>query len=299
MNILLKSIHLTKHGVFFALFLFISLQLNNILIVGNKLFHELIYNAVISMFFGFVWYLALAFLDYIQNNLLKEAILKKDPISLFILQCVIVILFFAITAFILNQTLNFISGEYYLGEKYILIGIILFNYFVTFIYTRFFIHKKDVELDYKVFSTISKNKTKLNQSSDNNQLSIYGLGKNEVVHMDSDDFIFAKSDGHYLRIYYFVHRNNLGNKKVRSILVKNSLKTLITGVFADFSHITRVHKSYITNYNYVKSVRNLPNNKGGVIAMNFVGINIPVGPTKINNVNAYILLNNLKIPVYN
>jgi hypothetical protein len=312
----LQNFSLVKICIFFTLFLYISLILRCSFDFSKiHLLNELIYNALFSILFGFVFYLALVFLDRIKKNVLKETILKKDIISCFIQQVLTICVFFAITAFLVNEGLDYIitldhiinqvpsllffSDCHYLRTNYILVGIILFNYFIIFYFIRFFINKKDFKIDFGGFSTSLEDKKNSIQLSKNKQLSIYGLGKNEVVHMDSDDFIFAKSDGHYIHIYYFVERNNVGNKRVRSILVRNSLKTLITEVFADFSYIARVHKSYVANYNYVKQVRNLPNNKGGIITMNFVNVNIPIGATKINNVNTYLLLNNIKIPIYN
>lgn len=312
----LKNFNLVKICMFFTLFLYISLILRSLFNFSEiYLLNELIYNAIFTIIFGFVFYLAFAFLDGIKKNVLKETILKKDIISSLIQQVATCCLFFAITAFLLNEGLDYIitldhiidqvpsllyfSNKHYLRNNYILVGIILFNYLIIFYFIRFFINKKGIKIDYGGFSTSLEDKKNSKQLTNNKQLSIYGLGKNEVVHMGSDDFIFAKSDGHYIHIYYFVERNNVGNKRVRSILVRNSLKTLITEVFADFSYIARVHKSYIANYNYVKQVRNLPNNKGGIITMNFVNVDIPIGATKINNVNTYLLLNNTETPIYN
>jgi hypothetical protein len=312
----LQNFSLVRICMFFTLLLFTSLVLRCLFNFSKiNLLNDLIYNAIFSILFGFVFYLAFVFLDRIKKNVLKETILKKDIISFFMQQVVTICVLFAITAFLLHEgfdyiitldhiinqvpSLLFFSDSHHLRKNYILVGIILFNYFIIFYYIRFFIQKKDLNIDHGGFSTSLEDKKNSVQLSNNKQLSIYGLGKNEVVHMDSDDFIFAKSDGHYIHIYYFVERNNVGNKKVRSILVRNSLKTLITGVFADFSYIARVHKSYIANYNYVKQVRNSPNNKGGIITMHFVNVDIPIGATKINNVNTYLLLNNTKTPIYN
>ncbi|MFT4801089.1 MAG: hypothetical protein ACI93N_000854 [Flavobacteriaceae bacterium] len=312
----LKNFNLVKTCMFFTLFLYISIILMSLFNFSEiHLLNELIYNAIFTIIFGFVFYLAFVFLDGIKKNVLKETILKKDIISSLMQQIVTICLFFAITAFLLNKGLDYIitfdhiidqvpsllffSNEHYLRKNYILVGIILFNYLIIFCFIHFYINKKDLKIDYGGFLTSLEDKKNSKQLSNNKQLSIYGLGKNEVVHMDSDDFIFAKSDGHYIHIYYFVERNNVGNKRVRSILVRNSLKTLITEIFADFRYIARVHKSYVANYNYVKQVRNLPNNKGGIITMNFVNVNIPIGATKINNVNTYLLLNNTETPIYN
>jgi hypothetical protein len=312
----LKNFNLVKICMFFTLFLYISLILRSLFYFSEiYLLNELSYNAIFTIIFGFVFYLAFAFLDGIKKNVLKETILKKDIISSLIQQVATCCIFFAITAFLLNEGLDYIitldhiidqvpsllyfRNKHYLRKNYILVGIILFNYLIIFYFIRFFINKKGIKIDYGGFSTSLEDKKNSKQLTNNKQLSIYGLGKNEVVHMDSDDFIFAKSDGHYIHIYYFVERNNVGNKRVRSILVRNSLKTLTTEVFADFSYIARVHKSYAANYNYVKQVRNLPNNKGGIITMNFVKVDIPIGATKINNVNTYLLLNNTETPIYN
>jgi hypothetical protein len=312
----LKNFNLVKICMFFTLFLYISLILRSLFNFSEiYLLNELIYNAIFTIIFGFVFYLSFAFLDGIKKNVLKETILKKDIISSLIQQVATCCLFFAITAFLLNEGLDYIttldhiidqvpsllsfSSKHYLRKNYILVGIILFNYLIIFYCFRFFINKKGIKIDYGGFSTSLEDKKNSKQLTNNKQLSIYGLGKNEVVHMDSDDFIFAKSDGHYIHIYYFVERNNVGNKRVRSILVRNSLKILITEVFADFSYIARVHKSYIANYNYIKQVRNLPNNQGGIITMNFVNVDIPIGASKINNVNTYLLLNNTETPIYN
>ena len=302
-----QDISFVKQCKFFTLFLFISLNLKCLLDTSSyNLFYEVLYNGIFSILFGVVFYLALIFLQYLKKNVLNDTFFKDDLLSFFIQQVVTVFVFFAITGFFLDKIfvsiaalipfVNTFQGGHYLAGKFTIVAIILFNYFIILNYLRFIMDKRGIHLDCSSLSGGSTTKSK--ESYVNNKLSIYGLNKNEVVHMDSKDFIFAKSDGHYMKIYFFAERNNIGNKRVRSILVRNSLKKMITEVFADFDHIARVHKSYIINYSYVKKVRNLPNNKGGVIDMSFVDIKIPIGFTKIENVNTYLLMNNLDVPIY-
>jgi hypothetical protein len=241
--------------------------------------------------------------------LFKENSLDKELISFLKQQVVVVFLFFAITAIIIElcrsylvQIIPFVTvvnSAHYFVEKYFLAGIIVLNYFMVLSGIYFFAKQSNFKFERAGFAPLLEDKIKPSKSKQNTQISIYGLGKNEVLQLDIDDFIFAKSDGHYIHIYYFVEKNNIGKQRIRSFLVRNSLKTLMSDVFQNFSHVSRIHKSHIINYNYAKSVRNFPNNKGGVMTMNFVALDIPIGVTKINNVNAYVLLNHRNILIYN
>jgi len=309
MTIPLQDISIINRCKYFTLFLFISLNLKCLFtLVEGFFFDEIIYNGIFSLFFALVFYFALVFIQYFKQNILSETILKKDSISYLMQQIVTVSVFFAVVFFPLDRGSGLISNlipffndfqwRDHFYQKFILDAVIVFNYFIIFNYIRFDANKRGVKLDYKSFSQNSYIKRKSNDSR-NNQLSIYGLSKDEVVHMKADDFIFAKSEGHYLKVYYFLERNNTDNKKIRSILIRNSLKKLSLDVFKDFEHIARVQKSYIINYNYVENIRILPNNKGGTVSMSFLNINIPVSVTKIDDLNAYMLINNIDIPIYN
>jgi hypothetical protein len=308
-SIPLPNISLLKQCGFFTLFLFISINLYSFLSeFVNSFFYELIYNGIFAMVFGISFFLASLFLNFIKKSVLNENILKKDFLSCCIHRIIVVFIFFMVTALLFMLVISFVSKfipsfnsfqeRHYLEEKFILGTIVFLNLFLILYFIRSVIKEDNFKIEFKsiVPEVLAEKAAPVYLS---NKFSIYGLNKGEVVHMDSNDFIFAKSDGHYIKIYYFVKRTNTGRKSVRSILIRNSMKSMFLDVFVSIKHIDRVHKSYAINYNYIKSVRNLPYNKGGILTMNFVNINIPIGFTRINKVNTYLLLNKLDVPIYN
>ncbi len=119
------------------------------------------------------------------------------------------------------------------------------------------------------------------------EVTITGLNKGEVVHFSANNFFYAKSEGHYIKIFYLSSLTNDKNKVVKSILIRSSMTLLQNKVFFKFDYIFRVHRSYFVNLNYVKSLKNYAYRQGGVLKLMIVEMSIPVGRVGISKVNEY------------
>ncbi len=85
--------------------------------------------------------------------------------------------------------------------------------------------------------------------------TIYGKNCNEQINVIKDGFIFAKSDGHFIKVYYRCAQS----KQIKSSLIRNSMTNLGYQTM-DFNTIYRCHKSYFVNLNHLKNIRT--SNKG-------------------------------------
>jgi DNA-binding LytR/AlgR family response regulator len=122
---------------------------------------------------------------------------------------------------------------------------------------------------------------------------INGLNKNESVYTKIDNFIFAKSEGHYIKVYYIVERVHGKHEVVKSLLVRNSMKALLSTVFKDIKGIMRVQNSYIINCTHLKYLKFANFNKTAHIEMDYIKNRIPVSANKINELETYLINNNL------
>lgn len=130
------------------------------------------------------------------------------------------------------------------------------------------------------------------------EVTIIGLNKDEKVHLMIDDFLYAKSEGHYVKLFYFSKITNHHTKFVRSIIIRSSMKSLETTVFSSFENVHRVQRGYFVNINYVKFLRNIPYSQGGFVTLSTLDIKIPVGKSHLSKINSYIELKKPEIPIY-
>lgn len=127
-------------------------------------------------------------------------------------------------------------------------------------------------------------------------LTVVGLNKNEVVTFNSSDFIYAKSEGHYIKIFYLCANTNIDRPLVKSILFRKSMKSM-EDVLLKVSYIFRGHNSYFVNLKKVKCYRT--NDKGAILVLNVLTIEVPVSKKNVNRIKSYLTLNHDNVIIYN
>ena len=117
----------------------------------------------------------------------------------------------------------------------------------------------------------------------NRRITIKGVNKGEEFIMNSSLVIYMKSEGHYLKIFYFseVH------KKIKFDFIRSSMGNVEKNIMGVAS-IMRVHKSYFINFDYIKQVR--VNASGGVACLSIGNIKLPLSKTYLENVKDSILM---------
>ncbi|NAS12455.1 LytR/AlgR family response regulator transcription factor [Poritiphilus flavus] len=82
---------------------------------------------------------------------------------------------------------------------------------------------------------------------DNSKIFIKTHLKSDDFHLESREFIFARSEGNYVEICL------LNNDSIEKLLKRISIKDL-EHQLASLNYIVRTHRSYLVNMNYVSSV---------------------------------------------
>ena len=179
---------------------------------------------------------------------------------------------------------------------------VLFNYYYDYERKEHEFHSFDHSLNQSFDKTreqlVLQNDIALNRhfvDSDVN-LTISGLNKDEVVTFNSKDFIYANSDGHYIKMFYLVSSTNLERPLVKSILIRNSMKSMETELLKVL-HILRVHNSFFVNLKMVKYYRG--NSKGGLLVLTLLNIKIPVSKRNVNRTKSILLLNHPHVLIHN
>jgi len=129
-------------------------------------------------------------------------------------------------------------------------------------------HLKSIEIENNQANKNFKNKRKL---------VLIGKNKNESFTIDIDQFIYAKSEGHYIKIIY-LHTNL---KKIKFHTLRNKISA-IESQLSEFDTIFRCHQSYIINLHYLKSVTG---NKNKAYARLVYSENIPISNTYFEYLN--------------
>lgn len=115
--------------------------------------------------------------------------------------------------------------------------------------------------------------------SDNEMLTFKGLNKEEEVEVPIEDFMYIKSEGHYIKIYY----KTKGINGVAFKTIRNSIKNLLCALSANIP-IVRVHKSYLVNTGQIKYSR--LNSLGGVVCLKN-NVKIPLSRTFYSQVKSH------------
>lgn len=115
----------------------------------------------------------------------------------------------------------------------------------------------------------------------NKTIFFLGLNKEECFEIKLDEFLYAKSEGHYIKIFY-MKRNGSTSFSTSSGMIRNSIKNIIHNrELLEDNGILRIHRSYIVNVKKLKRVRT--NNLGSFVYLKFDNIQLPVGQTFIKD----------------
>lgn len=82
-----------------------------------------------------------------------------------------------------------------------------------------------------------------------NEFFITGKNRNESLKLNVHQFIYAKSEGHYIKISYF----KKNTKNIKFYTLRNTIST-VESQLSDYDSLFRCHKSYIINISFLKSV---------------------------------------------
>ncbi len=200
--------------------------------------------------------------------------------------------FIVLSKFLLNPYLNigFLSKEG-IDKEQLFNEVLKIVFFVQFCFV-FFVKRNMEDISMMVKKENLKNTTKIKYMFKRNsanilaqeELVISGLNKNEVLSFDSKNVLYIKSEGHYVKIFYYCMKSC----SVKSKILRNSMKN-IENDLTKAPSVVRVHKSYIVNLRNVKYVR-ITTSRSGLIGMSENGIKLPLSETYIASLMSYINL---------
>ncbi len=174
---------------------------------------------------------------------------------------------------------------------------VLFNYYYDYEHVDDVSQSIDRNFDDRSKSLMNENDYTANHSINSDvTLTIAGLNKDEVVTFSSKDFIYAKSDGHYIKMFYLLCSTNLERPMVKSILIRNSMKSMENELLKVL-HILRVHNSFFVNLRMVKYYRG--NSKGGLLVLTLLNIKVPVSKRNVNRTKSILILNHPHVLIHN
>jgi len=113
-------------------------------------------------------------------------------------------------------------------------------------------------------------------------VEIFGRNKNEAYRLDLNRFLYAKSEGHYLKIAL----KNLINNGVEYIIIRNSLGSL-TQQLLSIDVICQCHRSYLINLNFIEEFNSIKG-KGKEVKLKFSKNIIPVSKKYFSCLDDYL-----------
>ncbi len=302
---------------FYFFFFFIGSYYSSTLTANNRLIYSFFYGLCLGVSYNVVTLiLRSTSKDYVIISL-------KVYIMYVIVLCIVSFFLCVLSFFLINYSFNSKDIDFtnipldiaYLPILFLhvfevilfyQIVFVLFNYYYDYERIEGDSHTLDHTLDH-VFDhspdhtkeqPVLHNDTPLHRhymDSDVN-LTITGLNKDEVVTFNSKDFIYANSDGHYIKMFYLVSSTNLERPLVKSILIRNSMKSMETELLKVL-HILRVHNSFFVNLKMVKYYRG--NTKGGLLVLTLLNIKVPVSKRNVNRTKSILLLNHPHVLIHN
>lgn len=144
-----------------------------------------------------------------------------------------------------------------------------FTYLLLYMYNMI---KSEVNVEVKNKSDIIPTD---NFHSDGKIISLFGKNINEYLTLNSNNFIFAKSEGHYIKLYYLCNKNLQLNKYV----FRNTM-TNLEHMTINCSSIYRCHKSFFINLDFLISI--VGNSNKSQVYIKHSPYKIPVSKQKIN-----------------
>jgi len=197
--------------------------------VNVKIVLSLIYGVVL----GGGFYLALVFLHGSGN---KVWALWKEILWLILTVFVITSINFILRQFLFSKVF-FIQHLYPISYgRFLLVGAEVAGITaLIFEFIQFVLIKSGMPIADEKTEQPSSNVQSLS-------LTVQGKGKQEQLKLTLDTFVYAQSDGNYIKLFYF----NENDGSLESEMLRLSLQDFLAQV-SDFDSIVRVHKSFVFN----------------------------------------------------
>jgi len=215
-----------------------------------------------------------AFLIIIIQGLFSKILIKnKDfwTVKKEVTYLILLLLFIGIAQFLIRDIIYTNPNNWSIHILYIeirntfLVGILFIIILVPLNYQKLLAFNKLNSQSIQLPDSIS--------SSPATIISIRTLVKEEAFQMDVSDFLFAKSDGNYMELYFFV------NESEYSVLKRISLKDFYKQL-SSFPWILKTHRSYLLNINYIKEIKG--NAQGYKIYLHDCQLTVPVSRNNIS-----------------
>ncbi|WMN06920.1 LytTR family DNA-binding domain-containing protein [Marivirga arenosa] len=180
-----------------------------------------------------------------------------------------VLLLIVFTIFIIFLSIDVLDNDPVSLFRMVFVKTLLFSIFPILIMVLFEQYNYQRN-QLKVANELSQ-KVKLEQKHTENVHSIVAENGQPVLHLKSDEILWAQSDGNYLELFYLE-----SGEKVKKDLIRNRLKNLVDQLPDEtFFHC---HKSYMINLNHIQKVQG--NARNFEVVLRYGNIPIPVARSK-------------------
>lgn len=180
-----------------------------------------------------------------------------------------VLVFIVLTIFLIFFSINITEHGPWELFKMVFVKTILFSIFPILIMVLFEQYNYQRN-QLKVANELSQ-KVKLEQKHTENVHSIVAENGQPVLHLKSDEILWAQSDGNYLELFYLE-----SGEKVIKELIRNRLKNLVDQLPDEtFFHC---HKSYMINLNHIQKVQG--NARNFEVVLRYGKTPIPIARSK-------------------
>lgn len=246
--------------------------------------NKLVYSFLFAVNYGMAYY----FVNVLLGNNIRKSLSRYGYMIYSFVLCVLAFFLIVVTTYIIKKMffIEYLHESIVLNEEFI-INILLEVSIVT-LYLHFYIWsvymfiqnysnntKSEFIASEDLITTSNYNINTVSQTDDD--LIIYGKNKDEFRKLSMDDFVYAKSEGHYLKVFYHESVSDLAKSAdIQWFIIRNSMKNL-KEMMRSHDNIIRIHKSYLINTHKIKYATPGLNNGGHIT----------------------IILNNIKIPFSN
>jgi len=150
---------------------------------------------------------------------------------------------------------------------------------VVYIVLKQYVALKISDQDKARITKTSNTKSALTNKQNHRRLKLYGKNKDEYLFLKVIEFIYLKSEGHYIVIHYKLN----GSNQIKSTTIRNSMIELEKQT-EHIQSIYRCHKSYMINTLHLKSVTGNVNKS--IARLTEENLRIPISKSKISFMKA-------------
>ncbi len=105
------------------------------------------------------------------------------------------------------------------------------------------------------------------QLKSDHQLTIHGKNKEDIIHLEEKNFVFAKASQNYVKVHY------LKNEEIK----KQLIRTTLTDLYKQLPNALRIHRSYLVNPDYISAIEGNSRKRYALLINN--ANKIPVSPS--------------------